>query len=73
MRVAYFQRSAGSPSGSTINLTMVAPDMNFFACMKDEPTRFDVKLSPRLGSVSTVDAPLTLGTCVGAATHLRYP
>jgi hypothetical protein len=73
MRVAYFQRSASAPSGNTIDLTMVAPDMNLFACMKDEPTRFDVQLSPHLGSVSTVDAPLTLGTCVGAATHFRYP
>jgi hypothetical protein len=73
MRVACFQRSADSPSGSTINLTMAAPDMNLFACMRDEPTRFDVKLSPHLGSVSTVDAPLALGTCVGAAAHFRYP
>jgi hypothetical protein len=73
VRVAYFRRIEGASNGRTINLTMVAPDMNLFDCMKDAPTRFSIELSPHLGSVSAVDAPLTLGTCIGAATHLRFP
>ncbi|MGB8294529.1 MAG: hypothetical protein WCG85_03815 [Polyangia bacterium] len=73
VRVAYYQRIESSIAGPTIALIMVNPDLNMFDCMKDEPTNLDVKLTSRPGSAPANDAPLTLGTCIGAETHASYP
>jgi len=73
MRVADYQRIESSIAGPTIDLILVNPDLNMFDCMKDEPTKFDVKLTPRPGFAPANDAPLILGTCIGAETHASYP
>jgi len=73
LQVAYFQRAQDSATGSVIGLTTVDPDRNIFDCMKDKPTKFDVKLIPRSGYVPATDPTLTLATCVGAETHVKLP
>lgn len=73
LRVAYFQRQEDSSPGPTIALVMVNPELNVFDCLKDAPAKFQVKLTPRMGYAPATDAPLTLGTCIGANTHARFP
>ena len=73
MRIAYFQRGESGATGASLDLVLVDPGLNLFDCMKDEPSRFHVILTPRLGSTPTSDTPLVLRTCVGAQTHLSYP
>jgi len=48
MRVADYQRIESSIAGPTIDLIMANPDLNMFDCMKEEPTKFDVKLTRAL-------------------------
>ena len=73
MRIAYFQRSESGAAGASLDLALVDPALNLFDCMKDEPSRFRVTLTPRAGSMPMTDVPLTLRTCVGAETHVSYP
>ena len=73
LRVAYFQRAQDSATGSVIELTRADPDRNIFDCMKDRPTQFDVKLTPRAGYIPITDPTWTLATCVGASTHVSLP
>jgi hypothetical protein len=73
LRVASFQRAEGWINGPTVALVVANPELNLFDCMKDEPSQFHVTLRSRPGGVPASDAPLTLGTCIGANTHLSYP
>jgi len=73
LQVASFQRAQDSATGSVIELTRADPDRNIFDCMKDKPTQFDVKLTPRSGYIPATDPTLTLTTCVGATTHVNLP
>jgi hypothetical protein len=73
LRIAYFRRGESGAAGPSLDLVLVDPGLNLFDCMKDQPSRFHVTLTPRPGSMPTSDAPLVLRTCVGAETHLSYP
>lgn len=71
--VAYFRNPETGASGSSLSMIAVDPTLNLFDCMKNEPTRFDIKMTVHPDTYPTSDTPLSLGTCVGVQTHITYP
>ncbi len=73
MRIASFQRQQNLASGSSIDMVLLNPELNLFDCMKDAPSRFDVKMTILPTAYPAADVPLTLGSCIGVQTHTSYP
>ncbi len=73
MQIAYFHRPENFPSSPSIDMVLLNPGLNFFDCMKDAPSRFDVKMTIRPTAYPAADVPLNLGTCIGVQTHASYP
>ena len=73
LRVAYFRSPDAGVGGSTLNLVTVDPALNLFDCMKDDPSKFDVKMTFHPGAYPATTTPLTLSTCIGAQAHASYP
>jgi hypothetical protein len=61
------------PTGPTINLVSLVPDINLFDCVKDRPAKFVVDMGIEPSLYPTLDVPLTLSTCIGARSGATYP
>jgi len=61
------------PSGPTINLVNLVPEVNLFTCLKTAPADFVVAMQMEPLAYPMGDVPLTLSTCVGARTTASYP
>lgn len=71
--VAHFQRLAETASETQLPLELLAPELNIFDCMKDDPTEFQVKMAFRPGQHPIKDTPLLLSPCIRSETHLGIP
>jgi hypothetical protein len=71
--VAHFQRVGEAALGNKLPLTLVAPDLNIFDCLKDDPTEFHVAMTFRNGQHPTRETPLTLSACVRTESHMGRP
>ena len=71
--IASFRGQAGQLTGPSIDLDILAPDLNLFDCLKSAPATLTVTLRSREGAWPTADAPLTLTTCLAASTQVGWP
>ena len=71
--VAHFQRVGEAALGNKLPLALVAPDLNIFDCLKDDPTEFHVAMTFRNGQHPTRETPLTLSACVRTESHMGRP
>jgi hypothetical protein len=62
-----------APSGPTINLVSLVPDINLFECVRDKPVKFLVDMGIEPSMYPPLDVPLSLSTCIGARSGATYP
>lgn len=73
LSVAHFQAADETPVGVHLPLGLLAPELNLFNCVKDDPTEFHVTMGFRPGRHPERTTPLTLSTCVSSESHMGFP